>query len=127
MTDLEQWSKRTVGVGEPRIGRDNPRGTGYPQDRKFGLDVTWTLRIYLTSNESMKLNLRRSWIKDTWSVPGVQESLWKRRLGGYQPMEMEDKSWEDSSSWKTRAGRTTVELDLKPWSSRATKPWNQGC
>ena len=75
-TDLGQWSKRTIGVGEPRIGRDNPRGTGYPQDRKFGLDVTWTLRIYLTSNESMKLNLRRSWIKDTWSVPGVQESLW---------------------------------------------------
>ena len=35
MTDLEQWSKRTVGVGEPRIGRDNPRGTGYPQDRTF--------------------------------------------------------------------------------------------
>ena len=55
MRDLEQWSKRTVGVGEPRIGRDNPRGTGYPQDGRFGLDVTWTLRIYLTSNETMKL------------------------------------------------------------------------
>ena len=39
--ELEQWSKRTVGVGEPRIGRDNPRGTGYPQDRTFGLGVTW--------------------------------------------------------------------------------------
>ena len=53
--ELEQWSKRTVGMGETRIGRDNPRGTGYPQDRTFGLDVTWTLRIYLTSNESVKL------------------------------------------------------------------------
>ena len=53
MTDLEQWSKRTVGVGEPRIGRDNPRGTGYPQDRTFGLDVTWTLRRRLISDESM--------------------------------------------------------------------------
>ena len=53
MTDLEQWSKRTVGVGEPRIGRENPRGTGYPQDRTFGLDVTWTLRRRLISDESM--------------------------------------------------------------------------
>ena len=53
MTDLGQWSKRTIGVGEPRIGRDNPRGTGYPQDRTFGLDVTWTLRRRLISDESM--------------------------------------------------------------------------
>ena len=29
-------------------------------------------------------------------------------------MEMEDKSWEDSSSWKTKAGRTTVEVEPKP-------------
>ena len=98
MTDLEQWSKRTVGVGEPRIGRDNPRGTGYPQDRKFGLDVTWTLRIYLTSNETMKLKPEE--IMDKRHLV----SAWSSRIL------MERRGWEDISQWrwKTGDGRTAA-------------------